>query len=90
MHCTVWYFKITLLLQINTLFLLLSLRLFSLLPASSDLEYDPERFADQEVPILIVGTKQVSPLSHAKDSLELPGSSCPVCVDGTCMLFLVF
>ena len=32
----------------------------SSLSASSDLEYDPERFADQEVPILIVGTKQVS------------------------------
>ena len=26
----------------------------------SDLEYDPEVFADQELPVLIVGTKHVS------------------------------
>lgn len=26
----------------------------------SNLDYDPEQFVDQEVPLLIVGTKQVS------------------------------
>ena len=31
----------------------------SLYLPSSELDYDPERFADQELPILIVGTKLV-------------------------------
>ena len=30
------------------------------LHVSSNLDYDPEQFVDQEVPMLIVGTKKVS------------------------------
>ena len=30
----------------------------------SELEYDPEIFADQELPVLIVGTKHVSTCSY--------------------------
>ena len=36
-----------------------NLKLFSLLVS---FEYDPEQFADQELPILIVGTKEVRSL----------------------------
>lgn len=36
----------------------------------SDLEYDPEVFADQELPILIVGTKHVSTHSSGVSKLS--------------------
>lgn len=39
----------------------------------SERDYDPEQFADQELPILIVGTKLVSSIDKAKSRLDKAG-----------------